>query len=145
VAEVLTHVVYAPGLYDDMHRVRRVTTLQGYDFPAMHMKLQAEEKKKRSKAELIALLKGEGERFAAWLETLSPEFLAETYLDPMGQNPKTRLESLLSPKEHEMHHRAQLMLIERMLGLTPHLTRQMEERQRARAAAQAAPPAAAGR
>jgi hypothetical protein len=27
-----------------------------------------------------------------------------------------------------MHHRSQLMLIERMLGITPHLTRQMEER-----------------
>ena len=29
-------------------------------------------------------------------------------------------------KEHEMHHRAQLMLIERMLGIVPHLTRQRE-------------------
>ena len=27
-----------------------------------------------------------------------------------------------------MHHRGQLMLIERMLGVKPHLTRQMEER-----------------
>ena len=26
-------------------------------------------------------------------------------------------------KEHEMHHRAQLMLIERMIGIMPHLTR----------------------
>jgi uncharacterized damage-inducible protein DinB len=34
---------------------------------------------------------------------------------------------LLAVKEHEMHHRAQLMLVERMLGITPHLTRQREE------------------
>ncbi len=27
-----------------------------------------------------------------------------------------------------MHHRGQLMVVERMLGITPHLTRQMEER-----------------
>jgi hypothetical protein len=27
-----------------------------------------------------------------------------------------------------MHHRAQLMLIERQLGITPHLTRQFQER-----------------
>jgi hypothetical protein len=27
-----------------------------------------------------------------------------------------------------MHHRGQLMLVQRMLGITPHLTRQMEER-----------------
>jgi uncharacterized damage-inducible protein DinB len=31
---------------------------------------------------------------------------------------------LLSPKEHEMHHRAKLMLMERMLGIVPHLTRE---------------------
>ena len=30
---------------------------------------------------------------------------------------------LLGVKEHEMHHRAQLFLIERMVGIVPHLTR----------------------
>jgi len=35
---------------------------------------------------------------------------------------------IMGMKEHEMHHRGQLMLIERMLGITPHLTRQMQER-----------------
>jgi uncharacterized damage-inducible protein DinB len=35
---------------------------------------------------------------------------------------------LLSAKEHEMHHRGQLMLMERMIGIVPHLTRQMQER-----------------
>jgi uncharacterized damage-inducible protein DinB len=35
---------------------------------------------------------------------------------------------LLSPKEHEMHHRAQLMLVERMLGIVPHLTREQQAR-----------------
>ena len=37
-----------------------------------------------------------------------------------------RLEMLMSIKEHEMHHRGQLMLIERILGIVPHLTRQRE-------------------
>jgi len=36
-----------------------------------------------------------------------------------------------------MHHRGQLMLLQRMIGLTPHLTRQMQERIAARAAAAA--------
>jgi uncharacterized damage-inducible protein DinB len=36
---------------------------------------------------------------------------------------KSRFEMLLSPKEHEMHHRAQLMTFERMIGVVPHLTR----------------------
>jgi uncharacterized damage-inducible protein DinB len=73
-------------------------------------------------------LKTEGEKFAAWLASLSPEFLAETFTDPMGQNPKTRFENLLGAKEHEMHHRGQLMVLQRMIGQVPHLTRQMQER-----------------
>ena len=52
---------------------------------------------------------------------------------------KTRFEMLLSPKEHEMHHRGQLMLIQRMIGQVPHLTRQMQERMAARAGQQPAP------
>jgi uncharacterized damage-inducible protein DinB len=55
---------------------------------------------------------------------------------PPGADPasKTRFEMLLSPKEHEMHHRAQLMTIQRMIGVVPHLTRQRQE-QMARAMA----------
>ena len=134
VSAQLRHIAFAPILYYDMHRDRRVSTLQGYDFGAIIGKSEAEEKKPRNKAEIIALLKEEGERFAAWLQTLPPEFLDETFTDPMGQNPRTRFESLLGAKEHEMHHRAQLMLIERLLGVVPHLTRQREERVRQRQA-----------
>src|ERR1035437_9767536 len=47
---------------------------------------------------------------------------------PTGENEQTRLASLLGPEEHEMHHRGQLMLIERILGIVPHLTRQRQER-----------------
>ena len=35
---------------------------------------------------------------------------------------------LLRRKEHEMHHRGQLMTMQRMIGQVPHLTRQMQER-----------------
>jgi len=35
---------------------------------------------------------------------------------------------LLSVKEHEVHHRGQLMLTERMLGIVPHLTRARQNR-----------------
>ena len=144
VRDMLAHIAISPRVYDDMHRVKRVTTLKGYDFGAIGASNAAEEKKKRSKAEIVALLESEGERFAGWLESLTPEFLGETFTDPAGQNTRTRLESLLSPKEHEMHHRGQLMLIERLLGITPHLTRQREEQMRARAAAQGAQAPAAG-
>ncbi len=47
---------------------------------------------------------------------------------------KTRFEMLLGVKEHEMHHRAQLFLIERMIGIVPHLTRARQERMAQQAA-----------
>jgi uncharacterized damage-inducible protein DinB len=90
----------------------------------------AEEAKPRNKAELITYLKTEGDRFATYLEGLSDAFLAERVTMPpqAGGGSKTRFEMLLGPKEHEMHHRGQLMIIQRMIGLVPHLTRQMQER-----------------
>jgi uncharacterized damage-inducible protein DinB len=134
VSEQLRHIAFAPMLYYDMHRDRRVSTLKGYDFGVIVARSEAEEQKPRTKAEIIELLKAEGERFASWIQSLSPDFLGETFTDPTGQNPRTRFESILGAKEHEMHHRAQLMLIERILGIVPHLTRQREERIRQRRA-----------
>jgi uncharacterized damage-inducible protein DinB len=138
VRDMLSHIAFAPMVQDDMHRVNRVTTLKGYDFGAITGRAAAEEKKPRSKAQIIEALKSEGEKYAKWLESLTPDFLAETFTDPTGQIKRTRFESLMGSKEHEMHHRAQLMLIERMLGIVPHLTREREERNRQRAAAAAA-------
>jgi uncharacterized damage-inducible protein DinB len=135
VRHLLMHIAHATMMAEDMHRERRITTLKGYDFGAAVARANAEEAKSGSKAQIVALLKANGEAFASWLESLTPAFLAETFTDPAGQNPRTRFESLLAPKEHEMHHRAQLMLIERMLGIVPHLTRQREERVRQRQAA----------
>jgi biotin operon repressor len=79
-------------------------------------------------AGILAELRTEGDRFAAWLEALTPEFLAVSVTEPDGKTSKSRFERLLGAKEHEMHHRAQLMLIERQLGIVPHLTRQFQER-----------------
>ena len=51
---------------------------------------------------------------------------------------KTLVHIALGPKEHEMHHRAQLMTMQRMIGQVPHLTRQMQERMAHMAAQQPA-------
>jgi uncharacterized damage-inducible protein DinB len=131
VSELLAHLAFSPMMYEELHGKTPVRTLKGFDFAASVGRTAALEKKPRSKAEIIALLTSEGERFANWLQSLSQEFLAETYTDHAEQNPRTRFESLLSPKEHEMHHRGQLMLIERMLGIVPHLTRQRQARAQA--------------
>jgi uncharacterized damage-inducible protein DinB len=44
---------------------------------------------------------------------------------------------LLGAREHETHHQAQLILIERQLGIAPYLTRQLNERLAPMRAAQA--------
>lgn len=128
VGRMFAHIAVSVSFWDEVHRKQRRTTMQGIDFSAMSARAEDDESKPRSKAETIELLRNEGEQFAAWLETLTPEFLAETVTEPDGKTARSRLESLLGAKEHEMHHRAQLMLIERQLGIVPHLTRQSQER-----------------
>jgi len=127
VGRMLTHVAIATRIWEEVHK-KRLKTLVGFDFIGMMDKFHAEEAKPRSKAEIVALLRSEGDQFAAWLEALTPEILAETVTEPDGKTAKTRFERLLSAKEHEMHHRGQLMLIERQIGIVPHLTRQFQER-----------------
>jgi hypothetical protein len=56
------------------------------------------------------------------------EMLNEMVTVADGSGTKSRFEQLLGAKEHEMNHRAQLMLIERQLGIVPHLTRQFNDR-----------------
>ena len=83
-----------------------------------------------SKEEIVARLRSDGERLAKWMEGLSDDFLGERVTLPSGMTPpsKSRFEMLLGLKEHEMHHRAQLMLIERIVGIVPHMTREMQAR-----------------
>jgi len=128
VRQLLTHIALADS-FAGVHREKQ-TNFDGLNFPAMVGQMQAEEQKPRSKAELIELLKSRGEETASWIETLSDEFLAEPFTQPQGMAPptKSRFEMIMSMKEHEMHHRGQLMLIERMLGVVPHLTREMQAR-----------------
>jgi uncharacterized damage-inducible protein DinB len=128
VAAMLTHIAIATRLWIDLNK-KEITTMVGVDFTKIGDTFKAEEAKPRTKAELVGLLRTEGEKFAAWLETLTPEFLAQVVTEPDGKTTKSRFERVLGAKEHEMHHRAQLMLIERQLGIVPHLTRQFNERQ----------------
>ena len=130
VAQILTHIAVVQRIPEQIHAIDRRTTLEGFDFPGLFRSILAEEQTPRSKVQIIALLRDEGERWVKWLESRSDDFLAERVKFPAGMTPpsKTRFEMLLSTKEHEMHHRGQLMLIERMLGFVPHLTRQMQER-----------------
>jgi uncharacterized damage-inducible protein DinB len=129
IGQTLAHIAVGPRF---QHHIQsnKLDDLMKVNFPQLVQENMAEEAKPRTKAEIIEFLKTEGERFATYLESLSESFLAEQVRMPPGAVPatKSRFEMLLAPKEHEMHHRAQLMTVQRMLGLVPHLTRQMQER-----------------
>ena len=129
IAQLLTHVALIPRIQAEIHQ-HRIDELAKLDFSGLLRTIGIEEAKPRTKAEVVALIASEGETFAKYLESLSEAFLAEAVAMPPGVQPatKSRFEMLLSPKEHEMHHRAQLMTLQRMIGLVPHLTRQMQER-----------------
>jgi uncharacterized damage-inducible protein DinB len=140
VGQLLTHVAQTSKLQLHIHAVEHRNTLEGFDFPTFFGRMIAEEQTPRTKAHIVAMLRENGDEFAKWLEGLSDEFLGERVSMPPGMTPasKTRFEMILGVKEHEMHHRGQLMLIERMIGIVPHLTRQMQARMAAMASARPA-------
>lgn len=121
VAETLVHIAWLWTSDHLMHAERRLDSLEGFDFPALLAMSAAEEKRARSKAEIIDLLRTDGERWAAWVAQLPEAFLAERVRLPDGSS-VNRFEMLLGTKEHEMQHRAQLTVIERLLGIVPRPT-----------------------
>ena len=129
IGQTLAHIASVTGFQTYVHE-NGIDNLTKVNFPEYLQKSRAEEESLRTKADIIAALKADGEAFAKLLESLPEVVLSQSVAMMPGAQPpaKSRLEMLLSAKEHEMHHRGQLMVMQRMLGLTPHLTRQMQER-----------------
>jgi uncharacterized damage-inducible protein DinB len=136
VGELLAHIALSPNFQHQVHAIERRATLEGFDFPTLAKRFAAEEKEPRSKEQILEILRSSGETWAGWVQGLTDDFLAEQVKMPPGVTPpsKSRFEMILSVKEHEMHHRGQLMLIERLLGIVPHVTREMQSRLAASAA-----------
>jgi uncharacterized damage-inducible protein DinB len=130
VAQTLIHIADAPKLQEHVHGVAKLKTLEGFDFMGFFAPMMNQEQLPHTKLQILTLLNEQGEHFAHWLGSLSDSFLGEPVSMPAGMTPasKSRFEMILGVKEHEMHHRAQLMLMQRMTGGVPHLTRQMNER-----------------
>jgi uncharacterized damage-inducible protein DinB len=122
VAETLVHIAMLGRADRFLHEEERRPSLEDFDFGELISRSQAEEKRPRSKREIIGFLREEGERSAQWLEGL-PETQLSEQVRQRGGASKSRFEMLLGTKEHEMHHRGQLTVIERLLGIVPHLTR----------------------
>ena len=130
VEKLLAHIALGYRFQHQLQAVEKRSSMEGFDFQAVMAGIGAQEATPRTKSQVIALLEDEGEIWATFLDGVSDEFLAEPVAFPpeFSQPPKSRLEMILSVKEHEMHHRGQVMLIQRMLGIVPHLTREREAR-----------------
>ena len=132
VREILAHMLVLSQAMFNGHAVRKITNFDGVDLGAVISQRLADEKQwaDATKPDLIAALRKDGDDWGAFLERVSEADLSGTVTFPPPADPpsKSRFEILLANKEHEMHHRAQLMLIERMLGLVPHLTRERQAR-----------------
>ena len=131
VGEMLAHLACTPHWAQQCFFVEKKTNVGMEDFGRWMGELSGQSKALTGKAAIVAALKANGEAFAKQLESLTEAELAQSIGAPNGS--KSQFEMLLGIKEHEMHHRAQLFLIERMIGIVPHLTRARQERQAATA------------
>ncbi len=129
VAETLAHLATSTAWHQKLHG-ERIAEVNFQLFMGEMQKAMAAAAELTTKERLLQALRTEGDKFAAFLEALPDEALAERVQYPAGMQPpdKSRFEMLLGAKEHEMHHRGQLMVVERLLGIVPHLTREMQAR-----------------
>jgi uncharacterized damage-inducible protein DinB len=129
IGQTLAHIATVTAFQTYVHE-NQIDSLTKVNFAEYIQKSRVDEDSLGTKAEIIAALKANGEKFARFLENVPETFLSQSVGMMPGAEPaaKSRLEMLMSAKEHEMHHRGQLMVMQRMLGMTPHLTRQMQER-----------------
>ncbi len=129
VKQTLAHIATMTTFPMMLHGER--IPIEKIDFMEYMKKVGEDEAALQTKAQIIAKLTDAGDRFATMLEGLSDEkFLAEEITFRAGATPpsRSRFDMLLAAKEHEMHHRGQLMVMQRMLGIVPHLTREAQER-----------------
>lgn len=123
VAETLLHIASVGQLDFWVHQEQGMTAIADFSiFPAKLKELPIHDKLSYSKAQIVNLLQTEGEKWAQWVERMTPAQADELVTMPNGSQ-KSRFEMLHGTKEHEMHHRAQLMVVERLIGVVPHLTR----------------------
>jgi uncharacterized damage-inducible protein DinB len=125
VGETLAHIAGNTRWVHHLHGVDKMTFVTREYFYEHIGHANAYADTLKTQDQILKALEQDGEFFAKWLETLSDAAMSEVvgFPPPLDPPKKTRFEMLLGVKEHEMHHRAQLMLIERMLGIVPHLTR----------------------
>jgi uncharacterized damage-inducible protein DinB len=130
VLETLQHITANPTWQHKLHGHDRKSFVTFEDFMSYIGGATQYGATLTNKAAVLNALETDGETFASFLDSVGDDALGQVVSFPQPeQNPsKTRFEMLLGVKEHEMHHRGQLMLIQRQLGIIPHLTRARQAR-----------------
>lgn len=130
VMEHLQHVAARSVWMKKMYGDDRKRSVSFEDFGTYTREANEQTAQLTTKAAIVDALTTRGNVFSAWLESLDEAAFAEmiSFQDPVRNPSKSLFEVLLGAKEHEMHHRGQLMLMERLLGIVPHLTRARQGR-----------------
>ena len=126
VGQMLAHMACATYWVEQAHFVEHLTEIDGAKFGAWFGTIGAQAAALTTKDSIVNALKTHGDAYATHLDAMSAAQLAEMVALPGSS--KSRFEMLLGVKEHEMHHRAQLMQLQRMIGIVPHLTRARQAR-----------------
>ena len=122
VAETLVHISWLWSFDRFVHEEAHLDSLESVDFGAVIGQSKVEEQRERSKAGILDLLRTEGDRWVQWVEQLPEALLSEQVRLPGGGS-MSRFEMLLATREHELHHKAQLTVVQRLLGVVPHSSR----------------------
>ena len=121
IGELLAHLAATPHWAIQCHFVEKKTAVSMEDFGKWMGEVGAASKGLTVEGRDRRRAEGERRDVCRRPRRMGEEQLAEQVTVPNGA--KSRFEMLQGVKEHEMHHRAQLFLLERMVGIVPHLTR----------------------
>ena len=125
VLETLQHITANPTWQHKLHGHDKKTFVAFEDFMTYIGGATQYGATLATRDSVLKALETDGETFASFLDALGDDSLGQmvSFPEPEKNPSKTRFEMLLGVKEHEMHHRGQLMLMQRQLGIVPHLTR----------------------
>jgi hypothetical protein len=86
VGEMLTHIALGARLQEQINLVEKRSSMEGFDYMKFRSGIAVEVAKPRTKAEIIALLKDEGEKYAKAVESLAERVSGPEHSYAAGRN-----------------------------------------------------------
>lgn len=93
VGEILTHIALGARFQEQVNFIEKRSSMVGFEFMKFVAGFTSESAKSRTKAEIITLLKEEGESYAKALEVLQDDSLARAYRCLQGERLRPALVS----------------------------------------------------